>query len=439
MPYLVNFANLYLTRVMWPQMNQLSLSLAVLLGAAPLAQANPTLGCRASCNADNFLRLLRTPSNLPEALPFCSKYLNLPASTIIVETVTPTNTAYSTIFTNVSPTVTIYTTHIDTLIPTRTITITNVHTETSIVTDTSLTTEFVTVTAAAVQGRAVSTPLSQRITQSYGSSKISSGCACLTIPISTTSVTATARTATVIETDQRTTTAPEATHTLISYQTITLPEVVETTTIDSTTVVPTTITQASVVTSTFTTIASASPTGYFYIRNVRPAADNFFTGNFLLNRDFSSTNKVQGATISGANTTAPRMGLTPEGYLTIMQSRVAASAVTGTEDQTWVAFIHNNVNSETLTFDTLANIQACSTCRPLKFEISQESDGMYINLADEGSRAIYICGPNSSAGVSFYAFWTALTGPPTTSCFLQRIYESKEGIAGPTFGTPTHG
>lgn len=422
---------------MWPQMNQLSLSLAVLL-AAPLAQANPALGCRASCNADDFLRLLRTPSNLPEALPFCSKYLHLPASTTTVKTNTPTATAYSTIFADVSPIATIYTEHVDTVIPTRTITVTNVHTETSTVTDTLLTTEFVTITAAAAQKRAVSTPLSQRITQLYGSSKISSGCACLTIPISTTSVTATARTVTVTETNQRTTTAPEATQILTSYRTTTLLEVVETATIDSTTVVPATTTQVSVVTSTITATAAASPTGYFYIRNVRPASDNFFTGNFLVNRDFSSTNKVQAATISGSNTTAPRMGLTAEGYLTIMQSRAAASAATGTEDQTWVAFIHNNVNSEVFTFDKLANIQTCSTCRPLKFAISQESDGTYINLVDEGARAIYICGPNPSSA-AFYAFWTSLTGPPTTSCFLQRIYESKEGIVGPTFGTPTHG
>lgn len=422
---------------MWPQMNQLSVSLAAVLLAAPLAQANPARGCRASCNADNFLRFLRTPSNLPEALPFCSKYLHLPASTIVAKTVTPTTTAYSTIFTDVSPIVTIYTEHVDTVIPTRTITVTNLQTETNIVTDISLTTEFVTVTAAAVQGRAVSTPLSQRITQSYGSSKISSGCACLTIPISTISVTATAQTVTVTETDQRTTTAPEATQTLTSYRTTTLPVVVETTTIESTTTVPVTTTQVSVVTSTVTATAAASPTGYFYIRNVRPAADNFFTGNFLLNRDFSSTNKIQAATIAGSNTTAPRMGLTPEGYLTIMQSRAAASAATGTEDQTWVAFAQNNVNFGPLSFDKLVNIQACSTCRPLKFEISQESDGTYVNFVDEGARAIYICGP--SAGTTFYAFWTSITGAPSSTCFLQRIYESKEGIAGPTFGTPTHG
>ncbi|KAL6810251.1 hypothetical protein J3E69DRAFT_360133 [Trichoderma sp. SZMC 28015] len=420
-------------------MKQLSLSLAVLLAVSPLAQATPARGCRASCNADNFLRLLRTPSNLPEALQFCSEYLHLPASTVTVTTVTPTTTAYSTAFDGVSPTATIYAEHVDTLIPTRTITVTNVHTETSIVTDTSLTTELITVTAAAVQGRAVSTPLSQRITQSYSSSRISSGCACLTIPISTNSVTATAETVTVTETQQLTTTALEVTQTLTSYQTTTLPDILETTTIDSTIVIPVTTTEVSVVTSTVTATATASATGYFYIRNVRPATDNFFTGNFLVNRDFSSSNKIQAATIAGANTTAPRMGLTPEGYLTIMQSRVAASAATGTESQNWVAFVHNNVNSEVLTFDQLANIQACSTCQPLKFQISEESDGMYIDFLDEGARAIYICGPNSSAGVSFYAFWTGLTGPPTTSCFLQRIYESKEGVTGPTFGTPTHG
>ncbi|KAL7941445.1 hypothetical protein V8C42DRAFT_335159 [Trichoderma barbatum] len=424
---------------MWPQMNQPSLCLAVLLAASPLTQANPARGCRPSCIADDFLRLLRTPSNLPEALPFCSNYLHLPASTITATTLTPTTTAYSTIFADVSPTITIYTEHVDTVIPTRTITVTNVHTETSIVTDTSLTTEFVTVTAGAVQRRAVSMPLSQQITQSYDSSKISSGCACLTIPISTTSVTATARTVTVTETQQLTATASEATQRLTSYRTTTLPEALETTTIDSTTVIPATTTQVSVVTSTVTATAAASPSGYFYIRNVRPAADNFFSGNFFVNRDFSSTNKVQAASIAGANTTAPRMGLTPEGYLTIMQSRVAASAATGTEDQTWIAFVHNNVNNEPLTFDKLANVQACSTCRPLKFIISKESDGTYINLVDEGARVIYICGPNPSAGVSFYAFWTSLTGSPTTSCFLQRIYESKEGVAGPTFGTPTHG
>jgi hypothetical protein len=421
-------------------MKYLSASLAVLLAASPLAQATPARGCRASCNAaDNLIRLLRSPSNLPEALPFCSEYLQLPASTITVGTVTPTTTAYSTIFTNVLPTITIAAEHVDTVIPTRTVTVTNVHTETSIVTDTSLTTELVTVTAAAVQQRAVSTPLSQQITQSYGSSRISSGCACLTIPISTISVSVTGQTVTITETAKLTTTEPEATQILTSYRTTTLAEVVETTTIDSTTTIPATTTQVSVVTSTVTATAAPSATGYFYIRNVRPAADNFFTGNFLLNRDFSATNKVQAATIAGANTTAPRMGLTPEGYLTIMQSRVAASAATGTEDQTWVAYVHSNMNSEPLAFDKLSNVQACSTCQPLKFQISQESDGLYINFANEGSRAIYICGPNSSAGVAFYAFWTGLTGPPTSSCFLQRIYESKEGVAGPTFGTPTHG
>ncbi|PON20690.1 hypothetical protein TGAM01_v210475 [Trichoderma gamsii] len=425
---------------MWPQMSTLSLSLAALL-AAPLAQATPARGCRPKCYPDDFLQLLRSPSNLPEVLPFCSTYLQLPASTITATTVTPTTTAYSKIFTDVSPTATIYTELVETVIPTRTTTVTNVHTETSTVTDTSLTTQFITVTAGpVVQGRALSTPLSQRITQLYDPSKISSGCACLTIPISTIYATATAPAVTVTETDKAATTAPEVTQILTSYQTTTLAEVVETTTVDSTTVVPATTTQVSVVTSTVTTTPTASATGNFYIRNVRPAADNFFSGNFLVNRDFSPTNKIQAATIAGANTTAPRMGLTPEGCLTIMQSRVAASSATGTEDQTWVAFVHNGVNSETLAFDKLANVQACSTCRPLQFVISRESDGTYINLAsNEGARAIYICGPNSGAGVSFYAFWTSLTGPPTTSCFLQRIYESKEGVAGPTFGTPTHG
>ncbi|KAK1238848.1 hypothetical protein MKX08_005909 [Trichoderma sp. CBMAI-0020] len=424
---------------MWSQMSPLSLSLVALL-AAPLAQANPHRGCRPKCYPDDFLQLLRSPSNLPEVLPFCSTFLHLPASTITATTVTPKTTAYSTIFTDVSPTATIYTEHVKTVVPTRTTTVTNVHTETSTVTDTSLTTEFITVTAAVVQGRAVSTPLSQRITQSYDPSKISSGCACLTIPISTSYATATAPTVTVTETDQAATTAPEVTQVLTSYQTTTLAEVVETTTIDSTTIVPATTTHISVVTSTVTTTPTASATGYFYIRNVRPAADNFFTGNFLANRDFSGTNKIQIATIAGANTTAPRMGLTPEGYLTIMQSRAAASSTTGTEDQTWVAFVHNGMNSEFLAFDKLANVQACSTCRPLQFIISQESDGTYINLiSNEGARAIYICSPNASAGVSSYAFWTSLTGAPTTSCFLQRIYESKEGVAGPTFGTPTHG
>ncbi|KAL7931410.1 hypothetical protein V8C35DRAFT_310336 [Trichoderma chlorosporum] len=424
---------------MWSQFGQLSMPLAVLLAVPRLVQATPALGCRARCTADDFLRLIRSPSNLPEALPFCSEYLHLPASTITAQTVTPTTTVYSTIFSDVSPTITIDTESIDTVIPTQTITITSVHTETSIVTDTSFTTELVTVTAAAAQRRDVSTPLSQQITQSYGSSKISSGCACLTIPISTVSVTATAQTVTVTETQQFTTTAPVVTQTVISYETTTLPEAVETATIDSTTVVLATTTQVSVVTSTVTATAAASATGYFYMRNVRPAADNFFTGNFLTNRDFSATNKVQAAAIAGANTTAPRMGLTPEGYLTIMQSRVALSAATGTEDQTWVAFVHNNVNSEVLSFDKLANVQACSTCRAVQFEISQETDGAYIDFVNEGARAIYICAPNNSAGVSFYAFWTSLTGAPTSSCFLQRIYESKEGVAGPTFGTPTHG
>ncbi|EHK16139.1 uncharacterized protein TRIVIDRAFT_65042 [Trichoderma virens Gv29-8] len=426
---------------MRPEMNQLSVSLAVLLAASPLARAAPGRGCSAKCNAaDSLVRLLRAPSNLPEALPFCSSYLHLPASTVTVTTVTPTTTAYSTILSDVSPTVTIYTEDVDTVIPTRTVTVTNVHTETNVVTDTSLTTEFVTVTAAPVQRRIVSTPLSQQIAQSFSPSRISSGCGCLTIPLSTTSVTATAPTVTVTETRDLTTTEPEATQILTSYRTTTLAEAVETTTIDSTTVVPTTTTQVSVVTSTVTATAAATPTGFFYIRNVRPAADGFFSGNFLVNRDFSTTNKVQAATISGSNSTAPRMGLTPEGYLTIMQSRAASSSATGTEDQTWVAFVQNGVNNGPLSFDKLANVQACSTCRPLKFVISPESDGTYINFAaDEGARAMYICGSMPSAGANFYAFWTSITGAPSSSCFLQRIYESKEGVAGPTFGTPTHG
>lgn len=34
-----------------------------------------------ACSGDNLLRLLRSTANLPEALPFCSTYLGLPAST----------------------------------------------------------------------------------------------------------------------------------------------------------------------------------------------------------------------------------------------------------------------------------------------------------------------------------------------------------------------
>jgi hypothetical protein len=51
--------------------------------------ARASLEDRDSCHADNLLRLLRTPTNLPEALPFCSSYLHYPASTSVVSTVTP--------------------------------------------------------------------------------------------------------------------------------------------------------------------------------------------------------------------------------------------------------------------------------------------------------------------------------------------------------------
>lgn len=71
-----------------------------MVSSAPVSSNQPNaifgreLEERGSCNADNLLRLLRTPTNLPEALPFCKTYLSLPTAgaTVIIGTTTRTVT-----------------------------------------------------------------------------------------------------------------------------------------------------------------------------------------------------------------------------------------------------------------------------------------------------------------------------------------------------------
>lgn len=102
-----SYYNFFLTLVFGLIVIAMFFALGNLLAAAALFKALPVKAApypfvleertgSGGCNADNLLRLLRTPSNLPEALPFCSSYLGLPASTTTVSTVTPTVTSYTT-------------------------------------------------------------------------------------------------------------------------------------------------------------------------------------------------------------------------------------------------------------------------------------------------------------------------------------------------------
>ena len=149
-----------------------------------------------SCNADNLLRLLRTPTNLPAALPFCSTYLNAPPRTVTLSTLTPTSIAATVTPTQiavVTDTVTQTFTSYETVQTTDVFfsTFSNVQVSTIVTQSTIVVTSTLTIDAN--QRRAApTTALSDRVTSSYDAIRISSACNCLTIPLQDTFVTATA-------------------------------------------------------------------------------------------------------------------------------------------------------------------------------------------------------------------------------------------------------
>ncbi|KAF4620208.1 hypothetical protein G7Y89_g14613 [Cudoniella acicularis] len=145
----------------------------------------------ASCQHDNLLRCFIASTNL--AYPFCSSYISLPVATITVQTTTPVK-------------------------PLTLQTVVGVSTEIQTSTFTSTTTIVVTTTQESIQYTTVITTITihtpfteppvRRVKRSiaqlecmtdgttYDPSKISSVCSCLTVPQSTTRVTATSPTST---------------------------------------------------------------------------------------------------------------------------------------------------------------------------------------------------------------------------------------------------
>jgi len=249
---------------------------ALLATAAPVSPRSQPAdiferGNSNSCNADNLLRLLRTPTNLPAALPFCSTYLKAPRRTVTASTLTPTSIAAT-----VTPTQTVVVT--DTVTQTLTSyttvqttdvffsTLSNVQVSTIVAQSTVVVTSTSTIDAN--QRRAApTTALSDRVTSSYDAIRISSACNCLTIPLQDTSVTATApiqletvTVPTVTATSQSSVTT-DTTIYLTETTRISVTETITTDVLSSTTVVTpvtlTTIIQTTAATCTPTPLVSA--------------------------------------------------------------------------------------------------------------------------------------------------------------------------------------
>jgi len=403
---------------------QLSSLTAALLAALPVTECSPILNIleeRGTCNADNLLRLLRTPTNLPEALPFCSSYLYLPSSTLVVGTVSPTGTFYNTVLNTVSPTATSYTTDVSSIQPIQTISTTTLSLRTSIYTVTSQTTTTATLSPVVARRGAAKTPLSKVVVETYPASRISSACACLTIPVSLVSVTKSAAEVTSTVDVQKTTTAPEVTQIVTLSSTTILPEVTEIVTIESTSDVLLTVTQTSITTST-TTLAPVAP----------PAAPTAgylrFGTSYIVNRNENPANNGPGASqvffIAPNNELglAPIVNLTPEGYLHIVKSYYSPSAVTGQESANWVTFTHPSVAYEALYANKLASINGCVSCRSPVFKTAIDSQGPYITLVD-ATKTLKICSfPNTSYGRGIYLSNTGTTTPAAYSCEDVRLY-----------------
>jgi Cu/Ag efflux pump CusA len=62
-----------------------SILLTLLLTVVP-ALSTPLLAERNTCNRDNVLRALVDKRYIDEAIPFCSKYIHVPASTVTATT-----------------------------------------------------------------------------------------------------------------------------------------------------------------------------------------------------------------------------------------------------------------------------------------------------------------------------------------------------------------
>ncbi|KAJ6264655.1 hypothetical protein Dda_0804 [Drechslerella dactyloides] len=130
------------------------------------------LGKRAVCNADNLLRLLRTPANLPEALPFCKTYMGRADVTqdVFVATVTPTVTITTTSTVANIQVVDVTTTSTSTVSSTATVTRT-------------LTISMYILPSDFKRRDVVKTPLSDQVlSNTFPPSRISSACGCLTLP-----------------------------------------------------------------------------------------------------------------------------------------------------------------------------------------------------------------------------------------------------------------
>ncbi|KAB5566864.1 hypothetical protein GE09DRAFT_1056341 [Coniochaeta sp. 2T2.1] len=482
-------------------------SAVVLLAAVaslPVTQGAPSpllkpLEERAGCNADNLLRLLRATDRLSDSLPFCSSYIGLPASTVTVITVTPTATQAVTqtatgtavFYTTPTVTVTVTTVSSETEIfnetPTETSVVTEVTTQTDVFSvtpsvtvttqiiniGTSSFTETITVSttttkaygAAKLRRGSAKQPLSDQVLSSYDPSRISSACACLTIPVNTMYVTATASAATstsivssstetsvTVTAAAATSTATESSSTRISL-TVTAATVTVTSTVSLSTELSLTLTastvtsitttlsssETSVTSTTTTTLTSVStlpspPSQYpagFFVRSYRVEPDNFYMGNYYINRDASTTNKQQALTILGSNRTATRFDLTNEGYLKVLQSVAVGAAATGHEDDTYVAYRNSNTVSSQLLFDKIANVQACSTCTVLQFDMVTQSSKLtgqckFLVLRNNPAPSVnfQVCGAVN--GVTYYSLWQTTVNQISSSCFQMLLAVSKE-------------
>lgn len=397
--------------------------LAALLVALPITECSPILNVleeRGSCNADNLLRLLRTTTNLPEALPFCSSYLALPASTLVVGTATPTGTLLNTVVNTISPTSTSYTTDVSSIKPTQTISTTTVSTRTSVSTDISQITTTATVTQVLGRRAASKTPLSKQVTETYDASRISSACACLTIPVSIASVTSTAVAVTSTVNVQTTTTALPVTSIITKSTTTTLPAVTEIVTIQSISDLLLTVTQTSISTSTTTLapVTPPSPIGYYLRAGT----------SYIINRNENANNNGAGASqvffISPDNALgqAPLMDLTPEGYLHIKKAYYnpnIQSTVPGQETSNWVTFNHPTVSFEALYANKLASIQGCTSCITPTWRTDTDSQGSYLTLVNPAKKLNICSFPNTAYGRGIY-----LGVPSTTiyNCEDVRLY-----------------
>ncbi|KAF3135133.1 hypothetical protein TWF594_008521 [Orbilia oligospora] len=313
------------------------------------------------CNADNLLRLLRTPSNLPEALPFCSSYLNLPASTVTVSTVTPTATSYTT---NLSNQTVLFTEN-----PIFSLTITS--TETSVI----VTTTTLTVNAQAparLARRAASTKTTTAFVDkvtgtTYPPSRISSACACLTIPIDVTEVTATA------------------------------PEVTETITL-------------SLLYRHIYNDQCPSDTNSA-LKVVAPGTQD--DGLYVFNRNENANNNGIGASQSFPITTdltkATKFTISSDSALRIaVSSTLFTSSVVGQESADWVHFNHPSVPFEALYANKRASIDACTSCYVVKWNVNPVTG--FCTPSNAGSKPITVCNfPAAGYGRGLYVGTSSAT------------------------------